>query len=308
MTASGNSRIFDIPPCLRTMCCGTWLQIDQARFEAFFERSEIRCTCCGKPVQLWKTSLREISENFMLNQAFSLVSARTTVFSIWLKPSQSTQYKLSDFGVPEDAKILYVNYTSCGNLWPIELHGNVPTLRGPRQTMHLWPVPPRDGDVPKDTEVNVMVTWVPHSKFDDSWKNLVAAFEAYASNDYQSSVVPANVAVESTLGITLNAYLSQFVSRERIESFLKDAATYGHQLNVLSPVIAKLTGVTELDPQIRGLLNTLRDLRNKLAHHGMLDKPLEKQRCAELLCAAVFGFQYTLYLRRKLGISGMSID
>ena len=303
MSTSGNSRIFDIAPWLRAMCCGAPLQIDKTHFIAFFERAEIRCSGCGKPIQLWKTSLREITENFMFNQAFSLVSARTTIFSLWLKPSQSAQYTLSDYGVPEDARILYVNYTPCGNLWPIELHGNVPTLRGSRQTMYLWPVPPRNGDVPKNTEVSVMVTWVPHSQFDDSWKNLVAAFEAYASSDYQSSIVPANVAVESTLGITLNGYLSQFVSRERIDTFLKDAATYSHQLNVLVPVIARLTGVTELDAPIRGLLNTLRDLRNKLAHHGSLEKPLEKERCAELLCAAVFGFQYTLYLRARLGLA-----
>jgi hypothetical protein len=115
-----------------------------------------------------------------------------------------------------------------------------------------------------------------------------------------TSVVPANVAVESSLSITLNNYLPQHVGKERTKSFLKDAATYSHQLNVVLPILVGLLKLPSLPEQIRGLLNSLRGLRNDIAHLGATENPIGKEQCAELLCAALFGFQYVLLLQRKL--------
>jgi len=300
MDQTAETKILDIGPWARCLSCGAPIQIEDCHFEAFFSGTNIQCPSCKQSVDWWQTALREVSENFMLSQAFGLVSARSTIFRVLLKPGMRTSYRLKDFGIPSDAKVLYVNYTPSGPLFPAELHGNVATAKTSRQEVYLWPVPLGNDQDPTDTEVSVFVTWVPHSELDDSWKNMVTAFEAYVEGEYSAAVVPANVAVESSLSITLNNCLPQYVGKERTKSFLKDAATYSHQLNVVLPLLVGLLKLPVLPEQIRGLLNSLRGLRNDIAHLGATEKPIGKEQCAEVLCAALFGFQYVRLLQKKL--------
>lgn len=237
----------------------------------------------------------------MHNQAFAFIGAQTLLFQLLLKNGQRTIYRFSDYGIPQDAKILYVNYTpSGGGLFPLEVHGNVPTTRFLSNEVVLYPMPFAADKPPEDTEVNVMVSWVPRTASDESWQSLVDAFEAYAHARYSSMVVPANVAVESTLSRVLTGYLERFVSKKHIENFLENAATYGHQLNVLLPVIASLKSLPLLPDHIRGALNKLRDLRNDLAHAGTLKQPLDSHTAAEALCGALFGIYYVRYIEDQL--------
>ncbi len=50
---------------------------------------------------------------------------------------------------------------------------------------------------------------------------------------------------------------------------------------------------------LRGRLNRLRDLRNQVAHNGVTKKPLVPHEAAEMICAALFGFQYLKILVAK---------
>ena len=292
--------VLSIDPWIRCPNCGAPVQIEPRQFEAFFTGAQISCPSCNHANDWWKTCLREISDNFMFNQAFGLVSAKSIIFHLLLRPGERTIYRLANYGIPPDAKVLYVNYTPSGPLFPVEIHGNVATATTPRHEVALWPVPLGRDHAPSETKVSVFVTWVPHSQLDDSWRNIVSAFQAYVANDYAAAVVPANVAVESSLSVTLNSYLPQYVGKERTKAFLKDAATYSHQLNVILPLLVGLLNLPSLPENIRGLLNSLRGLRNDIAHLGAPEKPIGKEQCAELLCAALFGFQYVQLLRKKL--------
>ena len=148
-------KILDIAPWVRCLSCGAPIQIGDWHFEAFFSGTDIQCPSCKQSVDWWQTAQREVSENFMFNQAFGLVSARSTIFRVLLKSGTRTSYRLTDFGIPPDAKVLYVNYTPSGPLFPAELHGNVVTAKRSRQEVYLWPVPPRNDQAPADTEVSV---------------------------------------------------------------------------------------------------------------------------------------------------------
>jgi hypothetical protein len=105
-------------------------------------------------------------------------------------------------------------------------------------------------------------------------------------------VIPANVAVEARLSRLLTSFLEQFVSKKRSASFLEEAATYSHQLNVLLPVFAALRGVPQLPDRIQGSLKTLRTYRNDIAHKGAPKKPIQQNDMANCLCAALFAFHY----------------
>jgi hypothetical protein len=237
----------------------------------------------------------------MLNQAFVLVGARASLFKLVLAPESRQTYRFSDHGIPNGAKVLYVSYTpNNGGLFPVELHGNVPTRTPISDEVTLFPVPIGANVACHATEVNVLVSWVPSSRDDESFQNLVDAFEAYAAAEYSVMVVPANVAVESALSRLLAALLEQYVPKRRAEEFLDTAATYGHQLNVLVPVITSLMNCPPLPDHLRGKLNRLRALRNQLAHRGVLKQPLRSKDAAELLCSALFGLHYVRMLQRLL--------
>lgn len=297
-----NWEIHDKP---RARCpnCRETIPISPQYITNYFLGKVQTCSSCSIEFDWWKVVLREVHDNFMFNMAFMQIGAESKSFTILLKPNQRTHYKLSDHGIPEGSNVLYVNYspyTPGGNgYFPIEISGNIPTRRYPRNEVVLWPMPLGNGSA-EVTEVSVYVSWVDHSDSDESWKNLVNAFELYVSDQYESSIVPANVAVESACSMLLTGYLEKFAGKDKVQTFLEDGATYSHQLNVVVPLIARLNKLAVLPDHIRGGLNRLRTLRNQMAHKGKPDMPLTKTDTSEVLCAALFGFRYFQYAQSEL--------
>jgi len=294
----------DVAPWVRCLECQASVTVHEQYIVDYFYSRPVFCPKCKTTIDWWKAILREVQDNFMHNQAFMPIGAQSKFFVLKLKSVERCHYKLTDYGIPEDANILYVNYTPSGNdqgsLIPVEFHGNIPTRHWPRHSVTLWPVPFGNTDNLSENEVNVYVTWVPHTAYDDIWGRLVDAFQAYVAGRYSEIVVPANVAVEASLSSCLTGFLAGMVGNQRAESFLEQAATYSHQLNVVLPVIAVLTNIPRLDEHVRGLLNRLRDLRNQMAHRGCLDNAIKKEEAAELICAALFGFRYMSFVKSEL--------
>lgn len=265
------------------------------------EGRAVKCPNCGTELDWWKTARSIIEENFMYNQAFAFIGAKSTIFQLTLKPGERITYSFAAMGVPVGAKVLYVNYTpQGGSLFPAELHGNVPTRRFYGTEVTLYPVPNKSV-APEEGLLTVMVSWVPSTPDDEAWLNLVDAFASHANDRYTSVVIPANVAVEAALTRLMSQYLLQVgISSKSADTFLDEAATYSHQVNVLLPLIARLNKIPLLPDDIRGALNRLRKLRNDLAHQGKLEVPLDGKSSAEVLCAALFGLHYVRYVRREL--------
>ena len=141
-------------------------------------------------------------------------------------------------------------------------------------------------------KVSIIVTWVETSPDDAAWNNLVAAFAFYVHGDYEYSLVPTNVVVESRLFRFLARHLGAHIAEKRVKAFLENDATYGHQLNILLPFIVQQLRAKDMPDELRGRLNRLRDLRNQVAHVGRCDRELSKDHCAELITGALFGFRY----------------
>lgn len=288
--------VMQIEPWVRCTQCNAPLPIREQYIDFYLSGQKLTCPECSESLDWWSVVLHEIRDNFMFNQAFAPIGARSTIFKVTLKPGELTHYKFSDHGIPSNAKVLYVNYapyTPGGSgLFPLEFHGNIPTRRLIGDKVTIFPMPLGDGAANVETEVSVCATWIPHTADDNAWLSLVDAFEAYTADRYEAAIVPANVAVESTLSRFLAEYMTQYSSRKRIDDFLANAATYSYQLNIIIPLVVSLAGFAKLPDDIRGQLNRLRDLRNQISHHGATDKPLTKEDVAEVLCAALFGFRY----------------
>jgi hypothetical protein len=292
-----------VSPSTRCPDCGNAILISAASIIAHLYAVPTPCQSCGKQHDWWQITVRSIDENFMGNEALSFVGAKTTVFSMTLYPGKRATYRFSENGIPLGAKILYVNYTPNGGkngLFPLEWHGNVPTRRFPADEVILQPTPILPDEPGEETKLAIMVTWVSHSFADDAWQSIYDAFEAFIANRYPSVIVPANVAVESSLLLLLTRCLDPIVGKKKTEDFLTSAATYSHQLNVIMPLLTKPRSLPQLPTHIVGELNRLRSLRNKLAHSGATDKPLERKETAQLLAAALFGFHYIDHLRTHL--------
>lgn len=291
---------FEVTPWVRCSTCGAPVTFAPERIADCFKSLPLTCPSCNASLDWWSISCREIEDNFMHNQAFVFVGARTGIFKFTLQSGKRFTYRFSNFGIPIDAKILYVNYTpNGGGLFPTEIHGNVPTRKFISDEVTIFPVP-FGAEAPTDTEVNAMVSWVPTSQNDESLRSLVDAFEAYANGSYPLMIVPANVAVESALSRLLSEFLNRFVAKKRAEDFLENAATYGHQLNVLLPIITSLLKLAPLPDYVRGSLNKLRSCRNQLAHSGVLKQQIDKHAAAQLLCGSLFGLHYVRYLESQL--------
>lgn len=293
-----------IPPFVPCPECQTGLIVEEKFTIDYFIGATISCQHCKKPLVWWDVILSSIKRNFSFFLAFSAIGAQSLAFRIPLEPGKREHLKFSDYGIPLDAKLLYINYTSYSNggsaLLPLEVHGGVPIRHLIPNEIFLYPMPLGQGEVGKDCGASILVTWVPYVGDGESWQNLVDAFEAYGQGRYIAEIIPANVAVESKLSLLLKSFLVKFASKDNVENFLENAATYGHQLNIVLPLVTSTMKLPRLPDHIRGLLNRLRDLRNQLAHDGKLERPLEQNEASDLICAALFGFRYLGLIYDKL--------
>ncbi len=147
-----------------------------------------------------------------------------------------------------------------------------------------------------DTDLNIQVTWLPHTSDDIGWEYLVNAFLYYIDDRYHGAVLATNASVETLLGQLITEFLQGKASNENIDQFMKDAATYSHQLNILLPAFLSGTDIPLLPDHLRGALNGLRKIRNDLAHGKVTTQSVTSDRAAEALCAAVFGNYYINYI------------
>jgi len=272
--------------------------VDSTYLRKYFFSEPIVCSRCKAKIDWWSLLLQHTELRFPF-YLFGLVGALNTLLTVRMKPNEVFLLDLSEVQIPPDAHILHLNYTPNGNgLFPLEVHGNTPIRHFTPHKIHLFGRP--FGEPAESTPVAISVSWVQTAFTEESWQNLVQAFEAYSIDKFHSPIIPANVAVESRLGMVLQEYYSKFASQDRVEDFLETRATYSYQLNVLLPVLTHSVKFPNLPDHIRGELNRLRDLRNDLAHRGKLNTQLDKSSCAKLVCASVFGFGFVELLEDHL--------
>lgn len=283
-----------LPPSIYCPTCDQPIPIESQRIGAeYFSGIQPSCAACGGSFDWWTVVLTAIHENFLLSAAFAAVGARSTLTVVTLEePGRVVELRLEEHGVPPSAQILQVGYSpQGGGLFPLEIQGNIPIRHFIPSTLSLYPA--RLGPGPyRETRVAVLITWVPEAPDDIAWQNLVDAFHAYVQERFRFAVIPANVAVELSLHRLLTTFFERVASKDRVGNFLVDRAGYGDQLNVILPALLRFVPAPRLPDRIRGLLNELRKLRNDIAHSGAPEKPLDRHKTAEYLCAALFGFHY----------------
>ena len=286
-----------VPETYCPECKAYPFQINLKNLRKYFYSEPIICGKCGAKIDWWSTLLRHLDWQFP-DDVFGLIGALVTRFNVEMKRNESIAIDFESFGIPTNSKILSIGYSPNGGLIPLEVHGNAPRRHFNPHKIALFGMP--FGDPTDSTEVIVSANWIIDSFADNAWQNLIQAFEAYAIFKYSVAIIPANVAVESTLYNIMQTFLVRYSSKKRIEDFLDSRATYSHQLNILLPLVANTFSFPKLPDNIRGNLNRLRNLRNDLAHKGASEIPIAKADCANLLTAAVFGLGYLSILEKHM--------
>lgn len=96
--------------------------------QLYFKGVQIPCPNCGEALDWWDLMVTSIRENGWPLGVFALIGAQSTWNMIMLYPNRSTQLRLAEMGIPDDAKVLDINYTTQddGGLVAVESHGNDP--------------------------------------------------------------------------------------------------------------------------------------------------------------------------------------
>jgi hypothetical protein len=293
------------PPHVFCPSCRNGVEATAEKIDAYFDAQGVSCPNCSANLDWWETVLDSMREGFAGSYVpLAAIGANMLAFPIELRPDSEFLLRVSDHGVPDDAHVLEIWYTPQGKgLFPIEIHGNRPARdRVPRE-VNLYPRPSPPGETPVPTTVMVVVLWVDISQEHELWRQLVIAFESFAAGRLSAAILPANVAVEARLFRIVAEILEKTASRDRVERFLKDGASYGHQLNVLLPALVHGHPVPAMADHIRGSLNRLRKLRNDLAHSAKFTIEPDRDEVATVLCAALFGFRYLGLVEKSLALS-----
>ena len=279
-------------PC--SECKAYSFPITSELIEDYFYRRELICPKCKTKLDLWNLLIRHF-EWGIPSYLYSLVGANDTSAEIIMKPNEVFFLDLEKIGISNESRILRIAYSPQeSGLLPIEMYQIRHFIPN---KIHLFGKPFRE--IREQTRVLVTIDWVENNQENELWQNLIEAVEAFSIKKIQSAIIPANVAVESRLTPIISEYLGKIVSKQKVSDFLSTGATYSHQLNILLPLLTTFENFPIMPDFLRGNLNSLRSLRNDLAHKGKLDN-IDKPKVANLLCSAILGLTYLNILEKHL--------
>ena len=269
----------------------------------YFRENIVRCSECNAAFDLWTVTLGYGMA--VPASAWGMASLGASSLSL-LIPLQTGSYHKIDIrehGAPEGARILWTAYTSQGGtegaVTALEAHGNSPHRRIMGTEIQLYGIPLGEGAIPRTGNVAISVVWI-RAEDSESWPYLVDAFESIALRDYAPAMVFAQSAVEIALMPILSKRLKLRVGLERVNAFMRDALTYGHALNVILPYMCGEIGIAPMPDAVRGALNRLRSLRNRIIHEGVKSSEISAEETTEGITAAAFGFEFTRYFQTLL--------
>lgn len=276
--------------------CGSVLRLEAYFPGPFFEGQETKCPSCGKSFDLWDYAVRLLRKKAQLfrNKGAAFIGGREVYFTFQLPPNQTVEVDLSQYGVPEDSKLVYVVYTpTAGAGWPIEMHSNQPLQHRTTHKMVLFGKPfPDAGEYGNDRhDVDMSVTYIPKTPDQIPFENLANAYEYLLADNYEEMILPSAVALEYAVKRVMVEVLRDL----KLPDSLNPSKRFS--LEVIVPLVCRLYGVQLLDGRIVGLIVKLWTLRDQMAHEGALKSPLDLGSAAQLLAAAMFCLNYLVFFR-----------
>lgn len=275
--------------------CGRIVPVDNSTFERFFNLQKDACPYCKAELDLWETIkvvLQRPAVTFGMH--YVLLGCQGNWTNILLEPNKIYTLDLTkEIG---DGELLYITYTpDNGGLFPVEWRNNVPDKHIRRKIINLIPhYIPIDGKAPRETKVNVLYWFASKEICEDiSTMLMVDAFERFYEKNYRYMLISTQTAIEKLQYQFFSSLLQTGgLSKERIENFLEEKATFSIQLFTLVPLFAKIMKFPSLTTEINKGLKILRDGRNDVVHEGKLSSEFDEKDMKLAILSAFFTFKY----------------
>lgn len=273
--------------------CSTVLEHLDIHFKNYFNSDRDVCNSCHTPINLFEELINTLDGAWKaFGWHYSMLGCVGGFEVINVKKGQQTNIDLTD--KIKGGRLLYTNYTPLGEgLFPNEVHGNTPKPHIKRSRFSVYPIPVEGaGD---ECEVQFLYWFAPEDIVNDlSSELMLDAFEKYYEGNYRHMVISARTSIE----ILQQRFITRVfedceISKDNLEPFLKDKATYSSQLKILLPVLAKIMNFPDIDTNIRDGLICLTKNRNSLVHNGTLKSGYDDvQKLKKALLSAFFTFKY----------------
>jgi hypothetical protein len=286
-----------------TVCpaCSHTMPSLESQAELYFEGKEIRCynADCKVPVDYWAATHKLLGEELATSVGLLLLGAMHSEFSFELEPDESFKLDLSNHGIPSNATVLTLDLHTQDadpNCYPQMLAHELPVSLKSKFAVYGIPLKDSQGKSTMSAEV----TWVRNDDETFSWSHLVEAFQALASEQYRSVILPAYMALELTLTPLVRNSLKKFISSAAATSWVEQQPSSSLHLNVMLPLLADRVNAKQMPVEIRGKINALRGLRNNIVHEGVSPASITKDQAQQFVCASIFGLEYLRYLHKRI--------
>jgi hypothetical protein len=273
--------------------CGFPFNLNDVDFVGYFSDDKVNCPKCNHGNSIWDILNKALNHHFSIDGIFSFIGAKRKIFKVHMEENTLLHIKFTDYGIPEHAKILKINYTvQPGILSPIEVHGNSTRRNIPQDQVLLYPAKIHCEDDQAPNILGVFITWVEvNESFGKSYSLLVQALEKCYEDDYLSAIVAANTAIELEVMKFTDEIVSSVTSNKNKKEFFSNS-TYIPTLKTLLPLITTLRGDLNMPSNVQLALINLATHRNNIAHTGDTKTPVDSQEIARLLSGVVLGLRY----------------
>jgi hypothetical protein len=296
------------PPCPK---CRNVIRPEHQHFVAYFKAKgdPIRCPHpkCGARVDWWAASLPAPDDADLHRhwRVAPLVGARTAtsgLMPLTLKPDEGLALDVGTIGVPPDAEILGVQFSSTVNGPPP--HAEPAMLVRAPLSLSPFPRPlllygATHGDKAATAiDLGVTVTWLPTDPDPVPLRQLAQAAKHFVAHDYQAVAIPAQTTVETAFARAVHTW-DRYNGRRQPRELL-----HGKDLQRLVLKAADSIGARSIPDALETALDELRDYRNDLAHQGAVNQakrsPVDEAIAARFLVTAWFAYHYGRYVQDKV--------
>ena len=272
-------------------------------------RQSPTCPHCKRQFEVFNSYIEDYSKfqfidedresPFELMHAYRSIGARETRFSFEIEALQTLILDLSGAGVHSDSEILNLFFQPKGDSFfvdpkeqPILL--DLPKNRGPRIQVYGIPTDPAlllEGTTPVTQEIEVIAHWIPKVALQNT-NHIHLAMKSLRAFDTQSSIIYANVSVESSLR-SLFDNVFEYLSNKKKKDLLDKHCTYGVQLNFLLDFLVRSMRIGQMPEGLIKQLQDLKKMRDQIAHTGFTKSKVPgRKKAAELMYSALFAVHF----------------
>jgi hypothetical protein len=94
----------NIAPWVQCTKCDAQILVESNQIDNYFNNESVICRSCNTSLNWWLVTQKTIRENFMFNQAFSVIGASSKIIEIVLNSESRTCIKLLEHGIPSNGR------------------------------------------------------------------------------------------------------------------------------------------------------------------------------------------------------------